>query len=329
MSTIRPCSGQPVVSIVIPVFNGAESLRRAVESALMQDLPLEVLIVDDRSSDDSLALAHRLAAHDRRVRVLANTVNGGPGASRNAGFAAARGVWLATLDADDAYAPDRLTQMVRVGERHQADAVADNLVLYDWAAQSPAGTALALPRGAVRRVMPCDYAAGSVTGRSAFDYGQLKPIFRRSFLETRGLAYPAGLRHGEDFALAMDCLLADAHFLLMGEALYLFTQRIGPLSAAVSGQSRTTMDFEAMRRQTLALLGRPRVRRDVALSALLRKRAAAIRYQASWNRAYPYLRARRPLGLMGELARDWRTWPMLVRHFARRRSARARLAGSP
>ncbi|MCP5373544.1 MAG: glycosyltransferase family 2 protein [Hyphomicrobiales bacterium] len=98
----------PVVSVVIPVHNGAATLSRAVDSALAQDLPagwnLEVVVVDDGSDDDPLAaLAHR----DPAVRCLRQD-NAGPAAARNRGIAASRGSIVAFLDSDDEWLPGHL-----------------------------------------------------------------------------------------------------------------------------------------------------------------------------------------------------------------------------
>jgi glycosyltransferase involved in cell wall biosynthesis len=108
----EPCR----VSVVIPLYNSAATLRRAVASALAQSLrDIEVLIVDDGSRDDSLSLAQQLAAEDPRVRVIALPENRGKPHAMNVAFAAARGTWTAVLDADDWYAPERLETLVTAG----------------------------------------------------------------------------------------------------------------------------------------------------------------------------------------------------------------------
>ncbi|WP_022683433.1 glycosyltransferase [Sphingobium bisphenolivorans] len=315
--------GRPYVSVVIAAYNGEQSVGRAVESALAQSVPVEVIVVDDASTDGTRERVGRLAAQDSRVRLIESPANGGPSTARNLGIAAANGDWIAILDADDAFLPDRLQRMTLVGERHCVDIVCDNLACYDWVAGKVTGHALPLAAEAARRVSVDDFVRESMTGRSRFDYGQLKPLFRRQFLASRCLRYPPELRHGEDFALVLDCLLGGARLLLIGEALYLFTQRIGTASAVSSGQSRTMVNLEAMRDHALSLLVRPRVRRDATLSRLLAKRADAIRDQLIWSRAYPHLRARRPIALLKEMFRDWRNGPMLVRHLVRRHRNRA------
>ena len=95
----------PKFSVIIPVYNSAETLVRAVESVLAQTWPAhEIIVVDDGSSDKSLELVR---SFDEPVRVIVQT-NTGVSAARNRGAEAATGDWLAFLDADDYYYPDRL-----------------------------------------------------------------------------------------------------------------------------------------------------------------------------------------------------------------------------
>jgi glycosyltransferase involved in cell wall biosynthesis len=89
------------VSLVVPCFNHGRTLGRAVSSALDQTALAELIIVDDGSSDDSLAIARGLARADARIRVLTTKKNGGPGAARNLGARHASGAYLCFLDADD------------------------------------------------------------------------------------------------------------------------------------------------------------------------------------------------------------------------------------
>ena len=91
------------ISVIIPCYRAAATLRRAVDSALTgAPADLEVLLVDDGSPDDTGALCDELAAADPRVRAL-HRANGGAGAARNTGLDAAHGDWVLFLDADDAY----------------------------------------------------------------------------------------------------------------------------------------------------------------------------------------------------------------------------------
>lgn len=99
----------PGVSVVIPVFNAAATLEATLASVQAQSRSdWEALLVDDGSTDDSPALMARLAAADRRIRLLRTAGQTGAGPARNAGIAAARGRFIAFLDADDQWHPRKL-----------------------------------------------------------------------------------------------------------------------------------------------------------------------------------------------------------------------------
>ena len=96
----------PKVSVVIPCYNCIDYLEESVRSVLAQTLrELEILIVDDGSTDGSGALADSLAAQDDRIRVI-HQKNGGLPVARNSGIDAACGEYIAFLDADDLVLPN-------------------------------------------------------------------------------------------------------------------------------------------------------------------------------------------------------------------------------
>jgi glycosyltransferase involved in cell wall biosynthesis len=98
---------QSDISVIIPVYNGATYLGEAIESVLAQTLaPAEIIVVDDGSTDGSAAVADRYAPSVRVIR----QPNAGCGAARNTGVRHARGAYLAFLDADDLWTPDKLQQ---------------------------------------------------------------------------------------------------------------------------------------------------------------------------------------------------------------------------
>jgi glycosyltransferase involved in cell wall biosynthesis len=101
----------PEVSVVIPTRNRRERLRVAVRSALAQrNVELEVIIVDDASSDGSDAAIGGF--DDPRVRSVRRAARGGVGAARNDGIERARGRWVAFLDDDDVWSPDKLSRQL-------------------------------------------------------------------------------------------------------------------------------------------------------------------------------------------------------------------------
>lgn len=103
---------QPLVSIVIAAYNASAYLAETLASASAQRYQeLEIIVVDDGSKDDTAEVAMRHARRDPRVRLIRQG-NAGVGAARNTGIAAARGKYIAPLDADDLWDPDKLAAQV-------------------------------------------------------------------------------------------------------------------------------------------------------------------------------------------------------------------------
>ena len=99
----------PLVSVIIPVYNAGPYLGEAIESILNQTLNnFELFVIDDCSTDDSVAVARRYETQDHRVKVLINDRNRGRAFADNRGHALARGQYIAKMDADDVSLPHRL-----------------------------------------------------------------------------------------------------------------------------------------------------------------------------------------------------------------------------
>lgn len=102
-----------LVSIIMPVYNMADSLEKSIESVLKQDYEnIEVILVDDGSTDHTLEICNRIAADDNRVKVI-HTENQGSGPARNEGIRAAKGDYLYFPDADDYLYPHTISTLVK------------------------------------------------------------------------------------------------------------------------------------------------------------------------------------------------------------------------
>ncbi|MDR2260357.1 MAG: glycosyltransferase family 2 protein [Azoarcus sp.] len=122
------------VSVVIPTFNRARLLGSAVDSALAQDgggLEIEVIVVDDHSSDDTLRRLTARFGGDARVMVLRNARARGAAGARNTGILAARHPYVAFLDSDDRYLPGHLAAAAAVFEAHPRVGVVFGRSLYE------------------------------------------------------------------------------------------------------------------------------------------------------------------------------------------------------
>lgn len=106
-----------LVSVIMPNYNGSEFIMDAVKSVLRQTyVNFELIVIDDYSSDDSLSLLDYYL--DSRLKILKNDHNLGPGGSRNRGIKAASGRFLAFLDSDDVWYPEKLEKQIKYMVSH-------------------------------------------------------------------------------------------------------------------------------------------------------------------------------------------------------------------
>ena len=114
---------QPIVSVIMPVYNGETYLRQCLDSVVNQTLKeIEIICVDDGSSDRSVEILKEYAAKDERVMVL-QQANAGAGAARNNGLSKASGKYLSFLDSDDFFETDMLEKAVEKIAADRADFV--------------------------------------------------------------------------------------------------------------------------------------------------------------------------------------------------------------
>ena len=204
----------PKVSIVIPVYNASHWLRQSLDSALGQTLrDIEVICVNDGSTDESAAILADYAAKDVRVRVVEQE-NAGQGAARNRGMEAAKGEFVAFLDADDLY-PDGnvLADLVAAAERNGVDVCGGSLEEL-------------LPNGAVRSSF--DESASGLVFRAegkidfrdyAYDYGYYRFIYRLALLRRGKIEFP-DYRRFQDPPFMVRALSAAGVFYAIRRATY-------------------------------------------------------------------------------------------------------------
>lgn len=205
---------RPEVSILIAAWNAEATIGAAVQSALdQQGVAVEVIVVDDASTDGTRALVARMAAADPRLRLVSQPQNAGPAAARNKALKMSAAPWVTVLDSDDVLAPHRLAGMLALARSEGWDFVADDLYKVD---SHP-------PRGPRQRLWSAEpigklsltfesFVRGNLSrlhgGKG--ELGFLKPLMRRGFLRDRGLSYAEDMRLGEDYALYATALARGA-----------------------------------------------------------------------------------------------------------------------
>lgn len=179
---------EPLVSVIVPVYNAEKYLEECLQSVLAQDiLSLELIFVDDGSTDSSLDIVKAAQASDDRVRLLEQS-HEGAGAARNRGLVEARGRYIQFLDSDDWMEPHTLRTMVENAEKTQADIVVAQAYEFDdetgreWIASWMCKYRL-LPDGVFswRDVPECIF--------TAFPALVWNKLFRRSFVLDEHLSF--------------------------------------------------------------------------------------------------------------------------------------------
>jgi succinoglycan biosynthesis protein ExoO len=221
-------------SVIIPAYNVSGIVGRAIRSAAAQILPpLEILVIDDCSTDNTVEVVKALARDIPSLRVLSTPANGGPSVARNVGLRAAKGDWIGLLDADDAWKPGRLERLSEVARETSADFIADNLVMWDPVADAqfkPAYFELPEPQ---RQITLVDmFSADDNFDFSKASFTLMKPIFRRQFLAEHKLEYNESMKIGEDFTFYVESLFNGAKLILINEAYYIYS-----MPSSLSGRS--------------------------------------------------------------------------------------------
>lgn len=206
------------MSVIIPVYNCEHYLWDTLGSVLAQDMDaaeMEIIAVDDGSTDASLTILESLAQRHDNLRVRSIPHSGSGGAPRNTGLDLATGRYVFFLDADDEIEPDALRRLVQV-----ADDTGSGVVLCKVGPSGARPRATPIPTRAFRRSR---FAADFIESMA---YTTLAPwkLFRRSLIEDNHLRFPLGYRMGEDQPFVMGAFLKSPHVSILADKVYLWLQ---------------------------------------------------------------------------------------------------------
>ena len=208
----------PLLSVVVPVYNTEQFLEQALESVLNQShTNLEVVIVDDGSTDGSRAIAEKVAARDPRCKVVTQP-NAGLGAARNTGARNATGELLAFVDSDDLVMAGAYEAMVSSLQRSGSDFVAGAIVRGDETHSSKPGW-VARTMAQTRRSLVIDDHPEML-----LDITAPNKVFRRSFWDKADLTFPEGVRYEDQTPMTKAFLLASS-FDVLRRTVYLWRTR--------------------------------------------------------------------------------------------------------
>lgn len=301
-SSFQRGRGGPLISVIMANFQAGERIVPALRSVLTQTVAdLEVIVSDDASRDNSVALVRAMMADDPRIRIAVAGANRGPAYCRNRALDLARGEWIAIVDSDDIIHPERFERLLSVATGHGADIVADDLLLFHEDG-SPPRLMLGTDTHSSFFVSPKQWVLAGLDGSPPLGY--LKPMIRAERLGTT--RYDEALRIGEDYDFVLRLLLENARMVVVPEPLYLYRRHSASISHRLSVD-----DLKAMIERQLHLVA-THTALPTELATALATRLAALRQGLSYGELVASIKGRaigRALRLLacnpGHLARLW------------------------
>ncbi len=215
---------QPLISLIIPVYQVEKYIAECLESVLAQTFPhLEIICVDDRGTDGSVAIIEEYARKDKRIKLISNARNSGLAASRNAGMQHSSAPYVMFLDSDDTYAPTMCEKMCHAIVSSGADIAA-------------CGMQITYEADSALKASDDEYYAVKFKGVhevndhiiSACDVSACNKIHRRKIIDTYGVRFPDGMKY-ED-AYFFNAYMAHARSIaFVNERLYQYRRRAGSI----------------------------------------------------------------------------------------------------
>ena len=211
---------EPVkISVILPVYNPGHGIERCIMSLRHQTLhDIEMIFVDDCSTDSSMEKIRAAAAEDPRIRILTNPVNIGPGLSRNRGIEAVRGKYLSFVDPDDYVAEDFLELLYRKALTDELDIVKGSLVYEkeDGFKQKESNL-----NSHIRYNLRLGYPLYVL-----FSFQHQSAIYRRTMVWEKGVLYGEA-RKGQDTTFLLRVCSSAKTFDVENAANYYFRERTG------------------------------------------------------------------------------------------------------
>ena len=220
---------RPTVSIIVPVYNAEKTLRRCLDSIACQTWrALEVLLVNDASTDGSLAICREYCEKDARFHLIDKARNSGVADSRNRAIAVATGKYLQFADSDDWLRADATEKMAEAAEQNDCDLVVAGF--YRVLERRIYAHRALFMEGKVTRER---FVEGLMRAPANFYYGVLwNKLFRTDIVRRQKIACPDELDWCEDTSFNLSYLAHAKYVMVLPDAVYFYTKQKGSLSSA-------------------------------------------------------------------------------------------------
>lgn len=207
----------PAISVIIPIYNTGPWLRRCLESICCQTLKhIEIICINDGSTDESGAIISEYADRDSRVHHVTFGKNQGVGIARNIGLVVARGEWLGFVDSDDSLAPDFYEKLYIAAKTNDAELVKGT----SW-----------IESKSLNRIDP-NFNAQIHHDKYKFSHGWTTAIYNSKFIFSHNIRFPH-LTNCEDLVFLYNAVSKAKKVTIVNDALYYCFYREGSSSTSV------------------------------------------------------------------------------------------------
>ena len=225
----------PKISVIVPMYNARRFITGCVDALLRQTIgDLEVVIVNDCSTDGSMELCREKYGSDPRVVLVQQERNMGPGRARNAGMKAAGGEYLAFVDADDGLLPEALEAMYEAAVKNDADVVHGGGFLIPYVKSMPDDLSVLKRSQLVKLFLDRGTSYDSLHMMEAdpktrmdnwmkhyYSWGVCGKMVRTSFIREHGIAFN-DLPLSEDYCFVFKCLLHAKNYVILPCYYYIY-----------------------------------------------------------------------------------------------------------
>lgn len=213
------------ISIIIPIYNVEQYLKRCVDSVLCQkEVSLEIILVDDGSTDSSGKMCDDYASKNEIIKCI-HIENSGPATAKNRGYDIAKGNYVAFIDSDDEIKQDMFSVMLKSGYQHNADIVCCNYIQVD-----EKGNISHTEHTGQEYVLNQDEALKAILIKDKIYSQCWTKIYKRETLESNHVRNTEGLKTEEDFIYNIQAFACSHTVCIVDKPLYIYTHRSMSLS---------------------------------------------------------------------------------------------------
>jgi succinoglycan biosynthesis protein ExoO len=238
----------PKVSVIIPAFNAEGTIVDALVSVQEQSHHnLEILVVDDCSTDKTKEIVQSFMVKDQRIKLLSTSFNIGPSGARNIALDVATGMWVTLIDADDLWTSNRVSSLLIYAKLEKVDCVIDNLMTLDHSSNKIHGLSCFSGKNKPAILTPENlFIFDNPFLNEEPTIGYCKPFINVDFIRRNYICYDHRYRFHEDFIFLADIVLIGGKVIILPVAFYIYRLKISPTTGEESPFSHTTFNLQSL-----------------------------------------------------------------------------------